>query len=196
LIKRSDCTLVVIDVQDRIIETISEYEAVVQNVKALIKAFQVLHVPVLSTEQEKLGKTVPDLAALLNKSPLIRKFSFSCYEPLELNRRLSEAQRRTAVICGIETHICVLQTVLDLLKNGYSVQVVRDAVSSHRIIDHETALDRMKMSGAVMTTTEATIYELTERAGTEEFRKILQIVKERRRFVDQGPRNPNKDVER
>jgi len=89
-------------------------------------------------------------------------------------------RRRTVIVCGIETHICVLQTVLDLLKRHYRVQIVRDASSSYAMIDHETAMERMEVSGAVITTTEAAIYELTERAGTEEFRRILEIVKERR----------------
>jgi nicotinamidase-related amidase len=84
------------------------------------------------------------------------------------------------IVCGLETHICVQQTVLDLLHGRYRVLVVRDATSSHAPIDRETALERVKASGAEITTCEAIIYELTENAGTDEFRAILEIVKERR----------------
>jgi nicotinamidase-related amidase len=98
-------------------------------------------------------------------------------------RELSQMRKRTVIICGIETHICVLQSVLDLLTHHYSVLLVRDATSSHALIDRETAIERMRDAGIMITTTEAVIYELTEKAGTEEFRKILELVKERRRLL-------------
>jgi nicotinamidase-related amidase len=178
-VKLSDCVLLVIDVQDRLIDTIADHAAVVQNVKVLIKAAEVLGVPVLATEQEKLGETVPELKSILGGSPF-RKLSFSCCGNPEFMSKLREVGKRTVIACGIETHICLVQTVLDLLKRRCRVLVVRDATSSHAMIDRETALERMKDAGAVITTTEAIIYELTEKAGTEEFRKILEIVKERR----------------
>jgi len=95
-------------------------------------------------------------------------------------RKLGELRRKTVIACGIETHICVLQTVLDLLTHGYNVLLARDATSSHAPIDRETAIERMRGAGAMIGTTEAVIYELTEKAGTDQFRKILEIVKARR----------------
>jgi nicotinamidase-related amidase len=169
----------VIDVQDGLINTITEHAASVQNIKVLINAAEVVGVPVLATEQEKLGETVPELKSILAGSPS-RKLSFSCCGNPEFMSKLREVGKRTVIACGIETHICVVQTVLDLLKQHYRVLVVRDATSSHAMADRETAIERMRDSGAMITTTEAVIYELIERAGTEEFRKILEIVKERR----------------
>jgi nicotinamidase-related amidase len=168
-----------VDIQDRLIHTIAEHAAVVQNVRTLIKAAKVLDVPILATEQEKLGTTVPELRALLGAPPF-RKVSFSCCGDLSFMSELKSSGNKTVIVCGIETHICIVQTVLDLLKQSFVVLVVRDATSSHGIIDRETALARMRDSGATLTTTEAIIYELTEKSGTELFRKILDIVKEKR----------------
>ena len=178
-VKRSECALLVIDVQDRLIDTIVEHAAVMQNIRALIKASEVLTVSVLVTKQEKLGEIAPELVALISKSPSL-KLSFSCCGDSEFMTRLKANQKRALIVVGIETHICVLQTVLDLLKLRYRVLIARDATSSHTLIDRDSAIERMRNSGAIITTTEAIIYELTEKAGTEEFREILEIVKERR----------------
>jgi nicotinamidase-related amidase len=177
--KRGDCVLVVVDVQERLIDTIAEHEMVVTNIQALIKAAAVLQVPVLTTEQENLGNTVPELKELLPESPT-RKLTFSACDSVQFMTKLSTTQRKTMIICGIETHICIMQTVLDLVPGDYRILVVKDATSAHAIIDRETALRRMEAGGAEITTTEAIIYEITEKAGTDEFKRILDIVKERR----------------
>jgi len=177
--KRGDCVLVVVDVQDRLIDTIAEHAAMVQNIAALIKAAVVLQVPILGTEQEKLGDTVPQLKALL-PNPATRKLSFSACDSLEFMTKLNTTRRRTLIVCGIETHICIMQTALDLLPGHYRVLIANDATSSHTLTDRDTALHRLEAAGAEITTTEAIIYEMTEKAGTDEFRKILDIVKERR----------------
>jgi nicotinamidase-related amidase len=183
---RDDCVLLVIDVQDRIIGTIAEHETVVENIRSLVKTARVLDVPVLTTEQEKLGEIVPELQGLLSDSPKFRKLSFSCCGDSAFVRKLRRVRRKTVIVCGIETHICVLQTVLDLLEGRYHVLLVKDATSSHFPIDRETAVERMRDAGAFLGTSEAVIYELTGEAGTEQFRKILEIVKERRSvFVSQ-----------
>ena len=185
-VRPSDCVLLVIDVQDRIIDTIAEHEATVENIKALIRAVRVLNVPVIATQQENLGDIVPELKDLLSNLPEFRKLSFSCCGDSVFMRKLREVRRKTVIVCGIETHICVLQTVLDLLSGGYHVLLVRDGASSHALIDRETAIERMRGAGAMIGTAEAVIYELTARAGTEQFRKILEIVKERRSASSPG----------
>jgi nicotinamidase-related amidase len=176
--------LVVVDVQQRLVETIAEHEAVVHSIVALVKAAEVLRLPVLATEQENLGETVPDIKTLLHNDAT-RKLSFSSCDSLEFMTNLNAARRKTVIICGIEAHICVLQTVLDLIQNRYSVVVVSDATSSHSVGDRDAAIRRSEASGAVITTCEAIIYELSERAGTDEFRSILQIVKLRRASLEQ-----------
>ena len=187
-VNRAGCVLLVIDVQDRIINTIAEHEAVVQNIKTLIKAAEALNVPVLSTEQEKLGETVPELKDLIHGPP-VRKVTFSCSGNAEFMKKLTETRKKVVVVCGIETHICVLQTTLDLLEHRYRVLLARDATSSHAVLDRETALNRMADSGATITTTEATIYELAEKSGTDEFRKILEIVKNNRAAQSSRPKS-------
>ena len=179
-ISQSECVLLVVDVQDRLIETIIEHKAVVENIRALVKAARALNVLMLVTEQEKLGETIPELQSLLSDSPKFRKLNFSCYSNSAFVRKLRQSRKKTIIVCGIETHICVLQTVLDLLRHRYHVLLVRDATSSHAPIDRDTAVERMRSAGSVVGTTEAVIYELTGEAGTEQFRKILEIVKERR----------------
>ena len=179
-VSRNECLVLVVDVQDRLIGTIVEHVKIVENIGTLIRAAQILDVPVFATEQEKLGEIVPELQALLSDSPKFRKLSFSCCGDSAFVRKLRHIRKRTVIVCGIETHICVMQTVLDLLKGRYHVLIVRDATSSHTPIDRDTAVDRMRDAGAVVGTTEAVIYELTGEAGTEQFKKILEIVKERR----------------
>ena len=186
-ISRNECVVLIVDVQDRLIDTIAEHESVVRNISALIRAAQILKVPVLATEQEKLGDIVPELQDLLSESPKFRKLSFSCCGDPAFVRKLRQARKRTVIVCGIETHICVMQTVLDLLKGRYHVLIVRDATSSHTLIDRDTAVERMRGAGAVVETTEAVTYELTAEAGTEQFRQILEIVKERRGFSSKSP---------
>ncbi len=181
-VRRGECVLVVVDVQERLIDTIAEHESVIQNIKALIKAAVALQMPILATEQEKLGDAVTELKSLLPE-PSIRKLSFSSCDSPEFMTKLNATGRRTVIICGIETHICVIQTVLDLLAGRHRILAVRDATSSHSPLDRDTALQRMQASGAEITSSEAIIYELAEKAGTEEFKKILDLVKERRASV-------------
>jgi nicotinamidase-related amidase len=151
----------------------------IKNIRALIEAAKILQVPILGTEQEKLGETVPELKTLLPGTPT-QKLTFSCFDSGEFKSKLKATGRDTVIACGIETHICVMQTVLDLLVWRHKVMVARDATSSHDPIDRDTAIRRMESSGAMISTSEAIIYELMEQAGTDDFRRILDIVKERR----------------
>jgi nicotinamidase-related amidase len=182
MIKSGDCVLLVIDVQDRLINTILQSKELVRNVKALILTARVLGIPVLVTEQEKLGGTVAELEKILVGAPKVHKLDFSgCAKP-EFIGNLEKSGKKTVVACGIEAHICVLQTVLDLLERGYGVVVPVDAISAYATTDNDMAVERMKEAGAVAATVEALIYEWIERAGTDEFRKVLEIVKEKRGY--------------
>lgn len=179
--KKDDCILLVIDIQEKLADTMIDKHGLIENVKALGNIAGVFRLPVLVTEQEKLGETVPELRETLADCPKIRKLEFSCCQNKEFMSKLRGFGERSVVVCGIEAHICILQTVLDLVEKGHNVQVVGDAVSSYSTIDRDTAIERMRDAGATITTTEALVYELMEKAGTEEFRRILEIVKERRR---------------
>jgi len=184
-IRRADCILAVVDVQERLVDTIAGHVSMTENITALVKASEALQLPIIATEQEKLGGIVPELKALLG-SGSVRKLTFSCCDSPEFMTHVNATGRRTVILCGIETHICVMQTALDLLVGHHRVLVIRDATSSHAEADRETALRRMELAGAEISTVEAVIYELTEKAGTDEFRKILDIVKERRTHMPEG----------
>jgi len=181
--KRDECILLIVDVQEKLIGTVVDKQSLLENLITLGKVSQKFQIPILVSEQEKLGRTVPELREAVMNQFTFMKLAFSCCQNEQFMRRLDELGRKTIIICGIEAHICVEQTVLDLIERGYNVHLIIDAVSSYSAIDRETSVERMRDAGAVITTTEAVIYEIMEKAGTTEFTEILQIVKERRRNI-------------
>lgn len=184
--KSTDAILLVIDVQTKLIDTIAEKNGLLKNLEAIIKALTVLRVPILATQQDKLGEIKQEVSTLLGDVQTFRKLTFSSCRAPEFKAKMDELNRKWMLVCGIETHICVMQTVLDLLELGKNVLVARDATSSYDVADRETALERMRDAGAKITTTESAIYELIGEAGTPEFRQILPIIKELRRFRAAG----------
>lgn len=178
ILKRDSTALLVIDIQERILKVINENKRVVDNALKLIKGFQILELPVLYTEQypKGLGPTVSVLKEALGTSAAV-KTTFSCSGADNLFPTLINSDLRQLAICGIESHVCVQQTVMDLLANGFQVNVAADAVSSRRELDYKIALDRMNKQGAEITTTESILFELLEKSGTEEFKAISKLVK-------------------
>ena len=176
---RAKAGLVVVDVQERLLPAIFEKERVVQNSLRLVKGASILKVPVFATEQYRkgLGPTVPEVAAALGHVSPIEKLAFSACGAEGFLDKLDAAKISDAIVCGIETHVCVLQTCLDLLDSGGRVFVVADAVSSRTAGNHSLGLQRMKDAGAIIVSTEMVLFELLERAGTPEFRLILELVK-------------------
>jgi nicotinamidase-related amidase len=178
--QRGDSIILLVDMQERLAETVSDSERLKVNLKAIIKTAQTLKIPVIHCEQDKLGETLPDLS--LPPTDII-KTSFSLMGEKKFTDRLKGYAARTVIVCGIETHICVQQTAADLMLSGYNVFIPADATSSNHKLDHKIALKRMSGYGAVITSTESLIYELTEKAGTPEFKEILEIAKERRKNI-------------
>ncbi|MCE9527287.1 MAG: isochorismatase family protein [Planctomycetales bacterium] len=183
LLSRKSSRLLVVDVQEKLIPAIHHGDDLVQNCCRLVRGAKILEVPVAATEQypRGLGATAAPLAALLEKPP--EKLRFSCAEVLQWGLENSPASstsdRFQVVVCGIEAHVCVLQTVLDLISQGLQVFVPADAVASRREFDWKIALDRMASSGAIICTLESVLFEWCEVAGTPEFKQISQLVKER-----------------
>jgi nicotinamidase-related amidase len=168
---RSTAILVIIDVQERLMPVISNREQIEANIVRLIRGCQILGVPILVTEQyvKGLGHTVEVVRnALGDAYAPIEKTCFSGYRDLE---------RRQVIVAGVETHVCVYQTVADLLANGYEVTIVADAVSSRTIENKEIALRRMMSDGARLSSTEMALFELTVASATDEFRAISKLVK-------------------
>ncbi len=179
LMNPEDTGLLVVDVQEKLIAVQPAGDRTVWNARRLLDGAKLLDVQSAATEQypEKLGPTVPDLATRLS-APAASKLAFSCRTCDDIFSRWRASGIHRILVCGIETHVCVQQTVLDLLSAGFQVNVAVDAISSRFAIDHDTALRRMEASGALLTTTEAALFEWCNEAGTEAFRGISRLAKE------------------
>jgi nicotinamidase-related amidase len=173
LIDRDQSVLLVIDIQERLLPHIHEGEAVLDNAVWLVKVAQRLGVPVMFSEQypKGIGPTVAVLRGLTFPETVAETLHFSCVAAKCLER-LPGAGRPQVVVAGIESHVCVLQTVLDLLGQGRQVFVVADAVGSRRPSDKELALERMRAHGAAIVSREMVAFEWLKQAGTEEFRQV------------------------
>lgn len=178
LMSRHDSALLVVDVQTKLLTAMADPERVVWNIRRLIRGAQVLQLPVAATEQypRGLGPTIESLRELLPEIPA--KLMFSCRECHEIFEKLRDQGVFKVLVVGLETHVCIQQTVLDLLADGFRVYVAADAVSSRYPIDRETALRRMESAGATLTTTEAALFEWCEVAGTPEFKQISELARE------------------
>ncbi len=180
LLSRGESRLLIIDVQEKLVPKIVNLDRMLANCRLLIQGAKILSVPVSATEQypKGLGKLVPQLAELLD--PAAEKLRFSCAEVLDwgVAARVTD-DRFQIVVAGMEAHVCVLQTVFDLLSMGFQVYVVADAVSSRSELDWRIALDRMSSGGATIVTTESVLFEWCEVSGTPEFKQISQLIKDR-----------------
>jgi isochorismate hydrolase len=176
LVERGDCVLVIIDIQDKLLAVMKDKEAVLDNALKLVRFANIVGLPVLVTEQEKLGPTSSVLANEIKDFDPITKLDFDAYQVPQFVKRLVDLDRETAVIAGIESHICVTQTTLSLLP-FFNVHVIADAVSSRTQENKRIALDRMKFDGATISCTEMFMYEVLKRAGTEEFKAVLKLIK-------------------
>lgn len=178
LMSRDDTALLVVDVQGKLVTLIDGHERIVWNIRRLIDGAKILGLPVAGTEQypQGLGPTVAELASRLGSIPA--KLTFSCGGCPELFHDLKARGVHKLLIVGIETHVCVQQTVFDLLAEGFRVYLAVDALGTRHAIDHETALRRMDSAGATLTTTESALFEWCQAAGTPEFKQISQLVRE------------------
>lgn len=179
LLRREDTVLVVVDVQEKLLPAMSGGEGVLAACVRLVQAARLLDVPVIVTEQypKGLGSTVPALKDVLGDSPVFEKLSFSCAGADAFLDHMEDLDRDQVILCGIETHVCVLQTALDLLDQGAQVHVAADATSSRSPENRAVALDRMRREGVVVTAAESAMFEWLRAAGTEEFKAISRLVR-------------------
>ena len=176
MIEKDDSLLVVIDVQEKLMPVIADTRRVIDNVITLLKFANIIDLPVILTEQEKLGATVPEVKQEIPECSPIGKITFDAFLSDEFVEQVHKTKRNTLILTGVETHICVAQTALHSLPD-FKVHVVSDAVSSRTADNWKIGLERMRQSGAVITSTEMVIYEVLKRAGTDEFRQTLKLVK-------------------
>jgi nicotinamidase-related amidase len=172
------CVLAVVDIQEKLLPPIFNKQELVKNSQLLIRLAGILHIPVLvSTQYSKgLGQTVPEIASLLNGIPAFDKLEFSCFGKDEFCSAVKSlpGSRSTLLICGMEAHICVMQTVLHGLDRGYLVHVASDAVGSRSEWNWRVGIERMRTAGAVISSTEMMMYELLRKSGTPE---LLQYIR-------------------
>ncbi len=179
ILSRDNTALLLIDIQEKILNVMQSPDAVIKNSLKLIKGFKVLNIPIFYTEQypKGLGATAASLLKELEGLSAIQKMSFSCSGAGNFFNRLRDNHVTQVVVAGIESHVCVQQTVLDLIANGFQVNLAADAVSSRHENDYNFALHRMQTHGAEVTTTESILFELLVFSGTDEFKEISKIIK-------------------
>ncbi len=178
LLKNETTALLIVDFQERLLNVMRKKDLVKKDMLKLVKGIKVLGIPIYFTEQypQGLGETDEEIKAEL-EGEAIQKLSFSCSGAGNLFSELKEKNISQVIVCGIESHVCVQQTALDLLANGFQVNIPANAVSSRTKIDYKTALKRMEKHGAEITTVEAILFELLNVCTTQEFKDIAKIIK-------------------
>ncbi len=175
------CVLIVVDIQQKLLPPIHQKEQLVRNSQLLIRLAGVLKIPAVVTTQHAkgLGNTVPEIASLLPETVAIDKLCFSCFGSDAFASALKRlpGDRTTLLLCGMEAHICVMQTALDALRGGYVVHVASDGVSSRSEYNWKVGLERMHAAGAIMSSTETIIYELLRSSGNPSFKEMLPYLK-------------------
>jgi nicotinamidase-related amidase len=179
LLDRNRSVLVLIDVQGRLFPHVCQYRQMLARIELLLKAASLMQVPLLLTEQypKGLGKTIEQIRKVVPEAAPLEKMDFSCVPAPGFREALSSFRRDQILLAGIETHVCVAQTALELASEGESVFVVADATASRRQLDAQIALQRLNRSGLTIVTAEAVVFEWLRRAGTEEFRAIQPELK-------------------
>jgi len=178
-INRAKAGLIVVDIQEKFVPVIHELPRLIQNSLRLINGAAILRVPIFATEQYRkgLGATVPEITAAIPGFAPMEKCTFSCCGAQGFVEGLWAKGVEDVMLCGIEAHVCVCQTCIDLVNEGFRPFVVADAISSRTPENHQLGVERMRDAGAVIVSTEMILFELLERAGTDEFKRILKLVR-------------------
>jgi len=173
------CCLAVVDVQGKLAQLMHGREALFKNIQILIRATKILEIPILWCQQcpDALGPTVPEIAQLLADIEPINKAAFSCCGEEKFNAKLKELHRNQILLCGIETHVCIYQTAVDLLSRDFHVEVIADAVSSRTLENKQIAINRLAGKGTNITCTEMALFELLKTAEHPNFRQIAKLIK-------------------
>ncbi len=169
----------VIDIQERLVPVIKENEQLVENCRKLIMGLQILGLPLLVTQQytKGLGNTITEIKSLMPDFHFIEKKDFSCFGETVFAEKLANSGAKNVIICGIESHVCVLQTAIDLKEAGYIPVVVMDCISSRSFDSVDIAMERFRHEGILMTSLESILFELTRSAAASEFKEISKLVK-------------------
>jgi nicotinamidase-related amidase len=179
MLEQKDCCLVVVDVQGKLARSMFDKDHLFDNIQILVKTAKILDIPVVWCQQrpEALGPTVPQIAELLTESRPVDKSSFSCCGQDIFNTKLRALGRQQVLLCGIEAHVCIYQTTVDLLRRAYTVDIIADAISSRTLENKQLAIQRMSDEGAHINSTEMALFELLRTAEHTKFRQITKLIK-------------------
>ena len=179
MITTDDTAMVLIDIQEKLARAMHNKEALFDNLKRMVKGARIFGLPILWAEQnpDGLGPTIREIADLLPDKKPVSKFSFSCCGNKAFMKNLNAINCKNMLVAGIEAHVCVYQTVADLVNLKFDVQVVSDAVASRTPENRLIGLEKSKAAGAGLTSTETALFELLKDAGNEHFREIIEVVK-------------------
>ena len=176
---KEEAVLVIIDIQGKLAHLMHEAKRMHQGIIKTVEVARLFDIPILWTEQApaKIGSTIPEIAHVLSDKIPIAKYSFSCYGSAEFVNQLQLLNRKQIIIVGIETHVCIFQTVRDLMQHGYSVELVADAISARSEFQHHVGMNRMQQEGAVITSTEMLFCDLLKTAEDARFKQVMDIYK-------------------
>jgi len=178
-ILKENTAAAVIDIQERLFPHMHDNEKLLKNCQKLIDGLQALEVPLIVTQQytKGLGSTIPAISFRFFNFSYFEKATFSCFDDPIIREQLNSLNKPVLILFGIEAHVCVMQTCIDLIDNGFTTVVVEDCISSRNPDNKKTAIERMRQEGAVITGFESLLFELTRTSGDEVFRRISGIVK-------------------
>lgn len=178
-IVKENTMALMIDFQEKLVPAINNNESIVENAVKLLNGLKVLGCPALFTQQytRGLGMTVKPLQETQDEFSYFDKTSFSCLDNEAICEAIEQFGKDTIIVTGMESHICVMQTVSDLLEKGYKVYIISDCIGSRTDFNKQNGLERMKQEGAVISSVESVLFEMTRRAGTPEFKEVSRIIK-------------------
>lgn len=179
ILNNKDAVLVIVDIQEKLVQVMGEKEKVYANCLHLIEAVKFLGIPIMVTEQypQGLGPTVPEIKEALPQYTMLEKLSFDCCKAPGFMYKFAAFRRKQVILTGMETHVCVLQTCLSLMKEEYTVHLAGDAVCSRKKSDYLSGREMMRDAGAVISSTETILFQLLEKAGTPEFKAISKRIR-------------------
>lgn len=179
-IKAEDTVALVIDYQERLVPAMEDKDTLLHNTQTLIEGLKILEIPTIISQQytKGLGMTVPEITNILGEEfSYFDKKAFSCMDDEDIRNHIVSYHKKNVIVCGIEAHVCVLQTVIDLISEGYHVILIEDCISSRKENDKNMGIQRMISEGAVISTYEAILFELTRVSGSDTFKQISKLVK-------------------
>ncbi len=179
MINLNDSVLIIVDVQEKLFPLIKKKEKLIKNINILLKIFSHLKLPIIISEQypSGLGKTIPEVNISSAKIIKIEKTTFSCWKDSKFKNNLSSLSKKQIILCGVETHICVLQTCMDLLNNSFEVFVSEDTVNSRSKENHFLGIERMRLKGIEIVNTEMILFELLEDSKHRDFKELSKLIR-------------------